>query len=729
MPWHKVKNHSDCPPGNPWAVVKDADGTVSGCHATESSANRQLAALYASEEADVTVVELGGKPNPGTQKDKRLKENQKTKKTATYAQGTSHEDGECPEGHHMMPDGKCMPDGDMAAEEETLDVDEDSTERFPVKHSPKNGRFVPAAPGSAADQQTTGTGTKRKHDKAEAEAGRVRSNYRKATRHKGGPKPWNPEAARHRLSESEVVAYNAITDEDIAQAAALGGPLQRWEGVLAVEDVETGDGREFASEALEWPDPDEVVMPLMWQERSEPQHAKSIVVGRIERIERLENGQIWGEGSIMADAPVTEQIRNGMAGGVSVDVDSVKNADVEVVFPEPDPNQVQADDSLTSLLGPPPDKIVFHRGRLRGATLVALPAFVEACIHLVDEQADNLVAAGVPVDPPREWFDDPKFDGPTPWHVDDSGRVYGHLALWSTCHTSFQDRCITPPRERDYPYFMRSELKTSTEQLVGVGPITLGTGHAALRLGARPAAEHYDNTGTAAVDVRVGEDRYGIWVAGALRPDITDVQLRELRGAALSGDWRRIGGKLRLVAILAVNVPGFPIPRMAAQLQSGNEDWSAMIAAGVVTRESAGEIRQALATLEEDGTIRVRRVQLTAIATHKTATAEGTWDSGVNEKRLPTPMPVSTARDAYAWMAPGAVTDGEVRKTDCKFIHHNVSADGAPGAANLTACSAGIGVLNGGRGGTTIPDADRQGVYNHLAGHLRDAGREPPPLT
>ena len=40
----------------------------------------------------------------------------------------------------------------------------------------------------------------------------------------------------------------------------------------------------------------------------------------------------------------------------------------------------------------------------------------------------------------------------------------------------------------------------------------------------------------------------------------------------------------------------------------------------------------------------------------------------------------------------------------------------------------GIGVLNGGRGGTTIPDADRQGVWNHLAKHLRDADLTPPEL-
>jgi hypothetical protein len=51
-----------------------------------------------------------------------------------------------------------------------------------------------------------------------------------------------------------------------------------------------------------------------------------------------------------------------------------------------------------------------------------------------------------------------------------------------------------------------------------------------------------------------------------------------------------------------------------------------------------------------------------------------------------------------------------------KFAHHHQ----ADKAVNKRACSAGIAVLNGGRGGTNIPDADRKGVYNHLAKHLRD---------
>jgi hypothetical protein len=44
------------------------------------------------------------------------------------------------------------------------------------------------------------------------------------------------------------------------------------------------------------------------------------------------------------------------------------------------------------------------------------------------------------------------------------------------------------------------------------------------------------------------------------------------------------------------------------------------------------------------------------------------------------------------------------------------------------ACSSGIAILNGGRTGTTIPSADREGVYRHLAAHLKDAGKDAPEL-
>jgi uncharacterized protein len=49
MPW-TVSKSEQCPASRPWAVVKDADGSVEGCHATEADANAQLVALNIAEQ-------------------------------------------------------------------------------------------------------------------------------------------------------------------------------------------------------------------------------------------------------------------------------------------------------------------------------------------------------------------------------------------------------------------------------------------------------------------------------------------------------------------------------------------------------------------------------------------------------------------------------------------------------------------------------------------------------
>jgi len=48
MPWH-IGSSETCPSSKPFAVVKNADGSVAGCHPTKTAAQKQMAALYASE--------------------------------------------------------------------------------------------------------------------------------------------------------------------------------------------------------------------------------------------------------------------------------------------------------------------------------------------------------------------------------------------------------------------------------------------------------------------------------------------------------------------------------------------------------------------------------------------------------------------------------------------------------------------------------------------------------
>jgi 8-oxo-dGTP pyrophosphatase MutT (NUDIX family) len=194
------------------------------------------------------------------------------------------------------------------------------------------------------------------------------------------------------------------------------------------------------------------------------------------------------------------------------------------------------------------------------------------------------------------WFEDPQFNvfdgrmvqGPdgrwgAPLTITAEGQVFGHIARWDVCHTgSGRDCQVAPHSMNDYAYFRLGSVLTD-EGLVATGSLTIGdkpgVGHADLRLGLRETLAHYDNAASAWADVSVGEDEYGIWCAGWVRPGTRPEQIVAARASKLSGDWRPVNGwDLDLVAALCVNSPGFPIPRVrvAAGLQT------ALVAAGVV---------------------------------------------------------------------------------------------------------------------------------------------------
>jgi hypothetical protein len=201
-----------------------------------------------------------------------------------------------------------------------------------------------------------------------------------------------------------------------------------------------------------------------------------------------------------------------------------------------------------------------------------------------EDEEEVIVAAGA-VRPPAGWFADPQLDGPTPLTVDEDGRIRGHAAVFGTCHISFPQQCVTAPRSRSgYAYFATGAVLTDDGE-VPVGSITMDTGHAPTSMARQAAAQHYDHTGAVVADVAVGEDAHGIWVAGALRSDVDEHTAARLRASALSGDWRRVSGGLELVALLAVNVPGFPVPR--ARVASGEPQ--ALVAAGALRPSPAIE--------------------------------------------------------------------------------------------------------------------------------------------
>jgi hypothetical protein len=177
--------------------------------------------------------------------------------------------------------------------------------------------------------------------------------------------------------------------------------------------------------------------------------------------------------------------------------------------------------------------------------------------------ATALVASAAPVKPPAEWFGDPGLSGPTALTITDDGQVYGHAAIWDTCHVGYPGQCVTPPRSADYGQFHGGVVRTSEGLDIAVGSIVLGTGHADVDRSTTvaQAMAHYDNSGWGVALVRAGEDEHGVWVAGSLAPDVDELRLASLRRCTLSGDWRVVSGRAAFIAALAVNVGGFTVRR------------------------------------------------------------------------------------------------------------------------------------------------------------------------
>jgi hypothetical protein len=383
---------------------------------------------------------------------------------------------------------------------------------------------------------------------------------------------------RMKKQRAAVAASADIADDDIAE----------WEGVLVIEGTPSGDGRQIQAGALTWRD---LPMSLMLMTKN-PQggngHDGAEVCGTIQWIERRGN-EIWGGGELDLALESGKQAQGLLARktlrGVSADIDSVE---VEYANPKGGLDDIyEGNLTVTS-------------GRLMGATLCPFPAFQEAQVYLVDQKDQNpskqpeidlvasgklavrretqvvsylpvndddvLVASGAPVAPPQSWFERPVFDGPTPVRVSDDGHVFGHVAAWGTCHIGYAQRCVSVPKSKtNYAAFRVGRVMTAEGVEVASGPIVLDTDHADLGDMWRSARDHYAHTGCAVADVNIGEDQYGVWIAGAVRPDATSSQIRALRASDISPDWRTVNGKpLEMVGLLVVNNSGFKVPQSLA---------------------------------------------------------------------------------------------------------------------------------------------------------------------
>jgi hypothetical protein len=393
-----------------------------------------------------------------------------------------------------------------------------------------------------------------------------------------------------------------------------------WTATFCPEGRPTDDGRIMAPGAISWR---ELPLSLMVMFETQEGHDGAYVGGRIDNIWRDEGASLilasgvfdGGDNGREAERLVADRTLRGLSVDLAIR-ESVIALQSSVLDDDGQWKGLPAEDDEVDiwdlLLGETDEPILFvvTDAVIGAATVCPFPAFAEAEISLVaaggladwapfvrvtvpadirvgdDPALEGLTAAAAglaPARPPAAWFDDPALAGLTALTVDDDGRIYGHIAPWDTCHIGIPGVCTTAPSSRtDYSFFHLGELELDDGSRMPVGKITLDTGHADRRLGWQKTVAHYDDTGKVVAYVRAGEDEHGIWVSGAIDPDLPANRVRELRAAVPSGDWRDIGGNLEMVAVLAVNVPGFPVPRSDALLADGRDGPRvlALVAAG-----------------------------------------------------------------------------------------------------------------------------------------------------
>lgn len=437
---------------------------------------------------------------------------------------------------------------------------------------------------------------------------------------------------------------------------------QPWGGILCLENHITGDGRVIDPGAFHWDD----MLPLVlrWAPKDSGGHDGAEDIGTIETIMR---GEAWENGEIPIEAfgyldkhnamaaEAIRRIRGGWLKGVSVDLDDIT---FEVRL------RSELVEELEALEGADIEDIDDSDDEDRDGMATA-KAKAEASVGTKSQPSGRALVASstpvpaIPLEPPRAWFADPKLTEPTPLHVSDSGRIWGHVAAWDTCHIGLSTawECVTPPHSAtDYAYFHTGSLKTAEGNILPVGHITLETRHALQKEGMTIARvmSHYENTGLVIADVAVGEDAHGIWIAGACRPGTTAEQIRELRAAPLSGDWREVGGNLELIHALGCNVPGFPIPRPSGRVSDGM--LRSLIASGMLLNAENRSTKNRST---------VNRSTVNRSAKNRSADAE---NRSANSENRSTVVSIPTAKEfrARAFGASMGIKRAEFRKLQCR---------------------------------------------------------------
>jgi hypothetical protein len=447
-------------------------------------------------------------------------------------------------------------------------------------------------------------------------------------------------------TETETVEGEEGETETLAVAEAVAEPeveLKRepWEGVLGTIGSPTSDGRYLRPDEIE---NRELPVPFSVQPALAEGHNGAIVAGRIEDLDYIPFAQfehkndfyaedliasmpdqavvIFGKGTV-DDSPAGQEAKRLIENGADVSIDGLR-FDGSVIdaetFAEVDVADLEMDEVFSGIMDG--SYLQGLSGKIAGVTVVSEGAFEEARVIITasaslrivpteDSAAERfavLIAAAGPVKPPREWFENPGLRELTPLKISKEGRVSGHLADWNGCHTGFMGVCVPPFHSAsEFAYFNVGEIETAEGDLVPCGKLMFsmsGKGHASTdpRLSYQDIQRYYDDATKVGAFVRAGSDRFGIWLAGALRPGLSEIEVQHLRTHPPSGDWRPIrGGDSDLIAAFSVPIGGFPIPRGEALVASAGGEISAIITAPlnvVAMTEHNTRLRRRQARLE-----------------------------------------------------------------------------------------------------------------------------------
>lgn len=197
-------------------------------------------------------------------------------------------------------------------------------------------------------------------------------------------------------------------------------------------------------------------------------------------------------------------------------------------------------------------------------------AFVDSLIELPLAEGEALTAAASTDLPSIDLFTPPADMPPGTGHYvdhepmpDGRRRVWGRLAEWDVPHIGFDGVPVYAPRDTDgYRWFHTKSAWAqgpNGPKRIKVGHLTFGAGHAPKDgIDHVAAAAFYDNSTCRGAKIRMSDDEYGPVYAGVTASGLEGPRLEEFTESDTSGDWRRIMGRLRLIAAHCVNIGGFP---------------------------------------------------------------------------------------------------------------------------------------------------------------------------